>query len=39
MDSALSTYFGEQTDDVFTGSEPVSGAARNIQANALSGAP
>jgi ABC-type glycerol-3-phosphate transport system substrate-binding protein len=39
MDSALSTYFGEQTDDVFTGSESVSTAARNIQANALSGAP
>ncbi|HEY1702822.1 MAG TPA: extracellular solute-binding protein [Trebonia sp.] len=39
MDSALSTYFGEQTDDVFTGGESVSDAARNIQANALSGAP
>jgi ABC-type glycerol-3-phosphate transport system substrate-binding protein len=39
MNSALSTYFGEQTDDVFTGSESVADAAKNIQSYALSGGP
>jgi ABC-type glycerol-3-phosphate transport system substrate-binding protein len=38
MDSALSTYFGQQMDDVFTGSESVSSAAKNIQSDATSGA-
>lgn len=39
MNSALSTYFGEQTDDVFTGSESAASAAANIQSYALSGGP
>jgi ABC-type glycerol-3-phosphate transport system substrate-binding protein len=37
MDSALSTYFGQQMDDVFTGSESVSSAAKNIQSEVSSG--
>jgi len=39
MDSALSTFFGEQTDDVFTNSESVAAAAQNIQSYELSGGP
>ena len=39
MDSALSTYFGEQTDDVFTNSESAAEAAKNIQSYVLSGSP